>query len=79
MGRIVWTAVLMSLVVSSCSGAPDAGDRVPTSIGAPTPGQDVFPVIASSEIVVGDRDRVVAVPQDTGAEDPEGKPQEELK
>jgi len=50
--RIVWTVVLMTLVVSACSGASDS--EVPTSKGAPTPGQDVFPVIASSEIVVGD-------------------------
>lgn len=53
MGRIVWMAALMTLVVA-CSGAPDAGDQVATSKGAPTPGQDVFPVVASSEIVVGD-------------------------
>lgn len=54
MKRIVWTAVLMTLVVSACSGVPDAEDQVPTSKGAPTPGQEVFPVVASSEIVVGD-------------------------
>jgi len=52
--RIIWTAVLMTLIGSACSAAPEAKDQVPTSKGAPTPGQDVFPVIASSEIVVGD-------------------------
>lgn len=47
-------AVLVILVAGGCSSAPDAKDQVPTSKGAPTPGQDFFPVIASSEIVVGD-------------------------
>jgi hypothetical protein len=51
---MVWVAVLVTLVVGACSNAPDAKDQVPTSKGAPTPGQDLFPVIASSEIVVGD-------------------------
>ncbi|MGH7215454.1 MAG: hypothetical protein ACREIT_11880, partial [Tepidisphaeraceae bacterium] len=44
----------MTLVLGACSGTTDAEDRVATSKGAPTPGQDVFPVVASSEIVVGD-------------------------
>lgn len=54
MRRMVGMAVLVTLVVSACSSSPDAEDQVATSKGAPTPGQDVFPVIASSEIVVGD-------------------------
>lgn len=54
MRRIVWMTLLIALVASACSSAPDAEDQVPTTKGAPTPGQDVFPVIASSEIVVGD-------------------------
>jgi hypothetical protein len=48
--RIALAAVAL-LVVSACSGGGD--DEVPTTKGAPTPGQDVFPVVASSEIVVG--------------------------
>lgn len=51
---IVRLTLLMAVVASACSSAPDAGDQVPTTKGAPTPGQDIFPVIASSEIVVGD-------------------------
>lgn len=51
---VVWMIVLMSIVVSACSIAPDAQDQLQTSKGAPTPGQNVFPVVASSEIVVGD-------------------------
>ncbi len=54
MRRIVCIALLVAVVASACSSAPDGKDQVPTSKGAPTPGQDVFPVIASSEIVVGD-------------------------
>ncbi len=50
---VVWMIVLMSIVASACSSAPDAQDQVQTSKGAPTPGQSVFPVVASSEIVVG--------------------------
>jgi len=50
---IVWMIVLMSIVASACSSAPNAQDQVQTSKGAPTPGQSVFPVVASSEIVVG--------------------------
>jgi hypothetical protein len=50
--RITLTAVLIILVFSACTAR--SRDQVPTSKGAPAPGQDVFPVIASSEIVVGD-------------------------
>lgn len=52
MKRITLTAVLIILVFSACTAR--SRDQVPTSKGAPAPGQDVFPVIASSEIVVGD-------------------------
>jgi hypothetical protein len=45
--------VLASLFVSACSSAPDARDEVPTTKGVATPGQDLFPMIASSEVVVG--------------------------
>jgi hypothetical protein len=50
--RITLTAVLIILVLSACSAR--SRDQVRTSKGAPAPGQDVFPLIASSEIVVGD-------------------------
>ena len=52
MRRLAGVAVMAALVVSACSGGAD--DEVPTNKGAPSPGQDVFPVVASSEIVVGD-------------------------
>ncbi|MBA2366315.1 MAG: hypothetical protein H0V77_07690 [Actinobacteria bacterium] len=52
MKRITLTAVLIILALGACSAR--SRDQVPTSKGAPAPGQDVFPVIASSEIVVGD-------------------------
>jgi hypothetical protein len=44
----------IALVVSGCSTPESAQDEAATSKGAPTSGQDVFPIIASSEIVVGD-------------------------
>jgi hypothetical protein len=53
MRRLATAAVAAALVVSACSGGPKS-DRVATSKGAPTPGQEVFPVVASSEIVVGE-------------------------
>ncbi len=53
MRRVACIALLATLVASACSSSPDTEDRIPTTKGAPTPGQEVFPVIASSEIVVG--------------------------
>ena len=50
---VVWMIVLMSIVASACSSAPKVPNQVQTSKGAPTPGQSVFPVVASSEIIVG--------------------------
>jgi hypothetical protein len=53
MRRILTMALLTALLITGCaSSEPD--NQVPTSKGAPTPGQDVFPVVASSEIVVGE-------------------------
>lgn len=46
-------ALAATLVVTACSTEPSR-DEVATSKGAPAPGQEVFPVVASSEIVVGD-------------------------
>jgi len=51
--KLAVVAVAAALSLSACSSGPEEGD-VPTSKGVPTPGQDVFPVVASSEIVVGD-------------------------
>ena len=53
MRRIAAVAVMAALAVSACSGGA-GDDEVATTKGAPTPGQDVTPVVASSEIVVGD-------------------------
>jgi hypothetical protein len=47
-------ALVAALVMTGCSSNQPAESEVPTSKGAPAPGQEVFPVIASSEIVVGD-------------------------
>lgn len=52
MRRSRLTIVLMVLIIGACSERSDP--EVPTSRGEPTPGQEVFPVVASSEIVVGD-------------------------
>jgi hypothetical protein len=41
------------LTIAACSSEP-ARDEVATSKGVATPGQEVFPVVASSEIVVGE-------------------------
>lgn len=53
MRRLAAVAVAAALFVSACSSGPEEGE-VPTSKGVPTPGLDVFPVVASSEIEVGD-------------------------
>lgn len=51
----VLTGLLVAAVVAigGCASSDPRQDEVPTSKGAPTPGQEVFPVMASSEIVVG--------------------------
>jgi hypothetical protein len=51
--RLIAVAVVAALAVAACSSEP-ARDEVATSKGVPTPGQEVFPVVASSEIVVGE-------------------------
>jgi hypothetical protein len=51
--RLATVAVLVALVASACSGGAN-DNEVATSKGVPTPGQVVFPVVASSEIVVGE-------------------------
>jgi hypothetical protein len=52
MSRFVGAVLVAALSLSACSSEP-AQEQVPTSKGAPTPGQDLFPVVASSEISVG--------------------------
>jgi hypothetical protein len=52
MSRFVGAVLVAALSLSACSNEP-AQEQVPTSKGAPTPGQDLFPVVASSEISVG--------------------------
>jgi hypothetical protein len=51
--RLFAAALGAALTLAACSSEP-ARDEVATSKGAPTPDQDVFPVVASSEIVVGE-------------------------
>jgi hypothetical protein len=51
--RLSAVALVAALAVTACSSEP-GGEEVATSKGVPTPGQDVFPVVASSEVVVGD-------------------------
>ncbi len=52
MSGFVGAVLVAALSLSACSNEP-AQEQVPTSKGAPTPGQDLFPVVASSEISVG--------------------------
>ena len=52
MRRAVVLAV--ALVMGGCAGTESARDEGPASRGEPTPGQEVFPIVASSEIVVGE-------------------------
>ncbi len=54
MRRLAAVAMTIAVVVSGCSAPESAVDEAATPKAAPTPGQDVFPIIASSEIVVGD-------------------------
>lgn len=53
MNRTHAVALVAVIVVSGCASSEPA-DEVPTSKGAPTPGQEVFPVVASSERAVGE-------------------------
>jgi hypothetical protein len=50
--RLIAATLGAVLIVAACSSEP-ARDEMATSKGVPTPGQEVFPVVASSEIVVG--------------------------
>lgn len=54
MKRVSLLALAAALVVTGCASSGRGDDEVPISKGAPTPGQEVFPIVASSEIVVGD-------------------------
>lgn len=54
MSRLAVLLVAAVVAIGGCASSNPGQDEVPTSKGAPTPGQDVFPVVASSEIVVGD-------------------------
>jgi hypothetical protein len=53
MKTVIAVVLGATLVVTACSGKT-AEDRIPMSKGAPTPAQELFPVVASSEIVVGE-------------------------
>lgn len=66
MRRLAAVAVAAALFVSACSSGPEERE-VPTSKGVPTPGQDVFPVVASSEIVVGDNRLQIGLIDDNDA------------
>lgn len=46
--------VLATAVALTACGRSDPETEVPTSKGAPTPGQEVFPIVASSEVAVGE-------------------------
>jgi hypothetical protein len=50
--RLVVGAAILGLIVGACGGER-SGDELPAPPVAPTPGQDLFPIVASSEIVVG--------------------------
>lgn len=52
MRRVVICVAAAAIVLTSCGG--DEPSALPEQPGAPTPGQSLFPVVASSEIVVGD-------------------------
>jgi hypothetical protein len=54
MRNLIMAALGAALAITGCSSSPTSEGEVVTSKGAPTPGQDVFPVVASSEIIVGD-------------------------
>lgn len=54
MRNLMVFAFAAGLAITSCSSSGTAEDGVSTSRLAPTPGQAVLPVVASSEIVVGD-------------------------
>lgn len=47
-------AIALGLIVFLMACSSSEEEQVPTSKGQPSPGQEVFPVVASSEIVVGD-------------------------
>lgn len=52
---VVMAALLMTaLLITGCASSEPAEEEVATTEAAPTPGQEVFPVIASSERVVGE-------------------------
>lgn len=53
MRRTLAVGLLTALLITGCASSESDGE-VQTSKGAPTPGQVVFPVVASSEIVVGE-------------------------
>lgn len=53
MKQTIAALVVVSLSLAGCGGSSPGDDRPPLSKGAPTPGQQLFPVVASSEIVVG--------------------------
>lgn len=53
MTRTRAAVLVAALLITGCV-SPESADEVPTSKSAPTPGQEVFPVVASSEIVVGE-------------------------
>ncbi|MDQ3964743.1 MAG: hypothetical protein M3277_12665 [Actinomycetota bacterium] len=54
MTRTHAVALVAALLIAGCASSEPAEDEVATSKGAPTPGQEIFPVVASSERVVGE-------------------------
>ena len=65
MRRLLIGLVAAALVVSACGG--DEPSAVPEQSGAPTEGQSLFPVIASSEVVVGDNRLQIGLIDDNDA------------
>jgi hypothetical protein len=54
MKRAIAAVMVASLAAAGCSRSGSSGRDAPPDRGAPTPGQQLVPVVASSEIVVGE-------------------------
>lgn len=65
MRRMVIGLIAATVVVGACGGEEPAS--LPEQAGAPTQGQSLFPVVASSEIVVGDNRLQIGLIDDNDA------------
>ncbi|MGH2701292.1 MAG: hypothetical protein ACRDJ2_05880 [Actinomycetota bacterium] len=64
--RKLHVVAVVALLLAAC-GDDGPSKAVPERPGAPTPGQDLFPVIASSEVVVGDNRLQIGLIDDNDA------------